>query len=37
GSATVEGRHEMGEKVVINIQAFVDGYTPPDRVLETMY
>ena len=36
-SATVEGRREMGEKVAINIQAFVDGHTPPDRVLETMY
>jgi glyoxylate reductase len=37
GSATIEGRREMGEKVAINIQAFVDGHTPPDRVLETMY
>ena len=37
GSATVEGRREMGEKVAINIKAFVDGHTPPDRVLETMY
>ena len=36
-SATVEGRREMGEKVAINIKAFVDGHTPPDRVLETMY
>jgi glyoxylate reductase len=36
-SATVEGRREMGEKVAINIQAFADGHTPPDRVLETMY
>ncbi|MEK9899626.1 MAG: NAD(P)-dependent oxidoreductase, partial [Rhodospirillaceae bacterium] len=37
GSATVEGRQEMGEKVVINIRTFVDGHTPPDRVLETMF
>jgi len=37
GSATIEGRREMGEKVAINIQAFIDGHTPPDRVLETMY
>ncbi len=37
GSATIEGRREMGEKVAINIKAFVDGHTPPDRVLETMY
>ena len=36
GSATIEGRIEMGEKVIINIKTFVDGHTPPDRVLETM-
>ena len=36
-SATVEGRHEMGEKVIVNIRAFVDGHNPPDRVLETMF
>lgn len=34
GSATCESRHEMGEKVLINIKTFVDGHTPPDRVLE---
>ena len=34
GSATVEGRIAMGEKVLINIKAFVDGHRPPDRVLE---
>jgi glyoxylate reductase len=33
GSATIEGRSEMGAKVIINIQAFVDGHQPPDRVL----
>lgn len=37
GSATVEGRQEMGDKVIINIRTFVDGHTPPDRVLETMF
>jgi len=37
GSATLEGRVDMGEKVIINIKTFVDGHTPPDRVLETMY
>jgi glyoxylate reductase len=37
GSATIEGRQEMGEKVLINIRTFVDGHTPPDRVLETMF
>lgn len=33
GSATHEGRVDMGEKVLINIKTFVDGHTPPDRVL----
>ena len=32
-SATFEGRIDMGEKVAINIQAFVDKHTPPDIVL----
>ena len=33
GSATIESRTEMGEKVVINIRSFVDGNPPPDRVV----
>ncbi|WP_192179155.1 2-hydroxyacid dehydrogenase [Mesorhizobium amorphae] len=33
GSATLEGRIDMGEKVIINIRAFFDGHRPPDRVL----
>jgi glyoxylate reductase len=37
GSATIEGRIEMGEKVIINIRAFVDGHTPPDRVVAQMF
>ncbi len=36
GSATIEGRVEMGEKVVVNIRAFLDGHKPPDRVLPGM-
>ncbi len=36
GSATEEGRTEMGEKVVVNIRAFVDGHRPPDRVLPSL-
>ena len=36
GSATVEARAEMGDKVVINIKAFQDGHRPPDRVLPSM-
>ncbi|WP_299397617.1 D-glycerate dehydrogenase, partial [Pelagibius sp.] len=31
GSATIEGRLAMGEKVIISIKTFVDGHTPPDR------
>jgi glyoxylate reductase len=36
GSATHEGRADMGEKVIINIRTFVDGHRPPDRVLPSM-
>ena len=36
GSATIEGRVDMGEKVIINIKTFVDGHKPPDRVIESM-
>ncbi|CAO3353044.1 D-glycerate dehydrogenase [Azospirillum sp. A26] len=36
GSATIEGRIDMGEKVVINIKTFTDGHAPPDRVLEAL-
>jgi glyoxylate reductase len=36
GSATVEGRIDMGNKVIINIQTFMDGHKPPDRVLPSM-
>lgn len=35
GSATIEGRIDMGQKVIINIRAFADNHTPPDRVIET--
>ncbi len=33
GSATLEGRIDMGEKVIINIRSWMDGHKPPDRVL----
>jgi len=36
GSATVEGRIDMGERVIINIKTFQDGHRPPDRVLPSM-
>ena len=34
GSATYEGRLAMGERVIANIRAWVDGHRPPDQVLE---
>lgn len=33
GSATREGRIDMGEKVIVNVKTFMDGHRPPDRVL----
>jgi glyoxylate reductase len=36
GSATHEGRVDMGEKVIVNIRTFMDGHRPPDRVLPSM-
>jgi glyoxylate reductase len=36
GSATIEGRIDMGEKVIINIKTFADGHKPPDRVIPAM-
>jgi len=36
GSATHEGRADMGEKVIVNIRTFMDGHKPPDRVLPSM-
>jgi len=36
GSATVESRIEMGEKVIINIKTFQDGHRPPDQVVPSM-
>ncbi|MGK2923878.1 MAG: 2-hydroxyacid dehydrogenase [Methyloceanibacter sp.] len=37
GSATLEGRVDMGEKVIINIKTFLDGHAPPDRVHPAMF
>ena len=36
GSATLEARVEMGEKVIVNIKTFLDGHRPPDRVIPAM-
>jgi glyoxylate reductase len=37
GSATLEGRIDMGEKVIINVKTFLDGHAPPDRVYPAMF
>ncbi|MGD9784996.1 MAG: 2-hydroxyacid dehydrogenase [Hyphomicrobiaceae bacterium] len=37
GSATVEGRVDMGEKVIINIKTYFDGHAPPDKVHPAMF
>jgi glyoxylate reductase len=36
-SSTIEGRIDMGEKVIINIKTFLDGHAPPDRVHPAMF
>ncbi|MGR3272581.1 D-glycerate dehydrogenase [Thalassococcus profundi] len=36
GSATLEGRIEMGEKVLLNVKTFADGHRPPDQVVPSM-
>ena len=36
GSATIEGRIDMGEKVIINIRTWMDGHKPPDRIIPSM-
>jgi glyoxylate reductase len=36
GSATEEGRIEMGEKVIINVKTYADGHRPPDQVVPSM-
>jgi glyoxylate reductase len=35
-SATLEGRVDMGEKVIINVKTYADGHKPPDRVIPAM-
>jgi len=37
GSSTIEGRIDMGEKVIINIKTYLDGHAPPDRVHPAMF
>ncbi|HEX3919890.1 MAG TPA: D-glycerate dehydrogenase [Caulobacteraceae bacterium] len=35
-SATIEGRVDMGDKVIANIRTWMDGHKPPDRVIPSM-
>ena len=37
GSATRDGRHAMGETVIANIRAWVDGHRPPNQVLDALW
>ncbi|WP_292050897.1 MULTISPECIES: 2-hydroxyacid dehydrogenase [unclassified Brevundimonas] len=36
GSATIEARQDMGERVIANIMTFQNGHRPPDRVIPAM-
>ncbi|NEX93356.1 D-glycerate dehydrogenase [Caulobacter sp. 17J65-9] len=36
GSATVEGRVDMGERVILNIKTLQDGHRPPDRIIPAL-
>lgn len=33
GSATIEGRVAMGDKVILNAKRFIDGHPPPDKLI----
>jgi glyoxylate reductase len=36
GSATIEARQDMGDRVIANIMTFQSGHRPPDRVIAAM-
>ncbi|MNJ26824.1 putative 2-hydroxyacid dehydrogenase [compost metagenome] len=36
GSATLEARQDMGERVIANIMTYQNGHRPPDRVIPAM-
>jgi len=36
GSATIEARQDMGDRVIANIMTFQNGHRPPDRVIPAM-
>lgn len=37
GSATIEARQDMGDRVIANIMTFARGHRPPDRVIPAMF
>ena len=37
GSAPIEARQDMGDRVIANIQTFANGHRPPDRVIPAMF
>ena len=37
GSATLEARQDMGDRVIANIMTFQNGHRPPDRVIPAMF
>ena len=36
GSATIEGRVAMGDKVILNAKRFIAGYPPPDKLIHEL-
>ena len=36
GSATLEARQDMGDRVIANVMTFQNGHRPPDRVIPAM-
>jgi lactate dehydrogenase-like 2-hydroxyacid dehydrogenase len=36
GSATIEARQDMGERVILNIMTWQNGHRAPDRVIPAM-
>ena len=36
GSATLEARQDMGDRVILNVMTFQNGHRPPDRVIPAM-
>ncbi|MDP3403569.1 MAG: D-glycerate dehydrogenase [Brevundimonas sp.] len=37
GSATLEARQDMGDRVILNVMTYQNGHRPPDRVIPAMF